>query len=86
MRGSIRKRGATWTCTFDEPSPDATHKQRTKGGFKTRKSAQAFLVEQLARLDGGTYAAPAKLLHVAAARLGDRPGTILELRALAAAG
>src|SRR4051812_41293741 len=60
MRGSVRRRGTTWTVTYDEPSPDGRRKQRSKGGFATRRAAQAFLTEALARLGDGSYAAPAK--------------------------
>ena len=60
-RGSIHKRGQTWTVVYDEPSPDGKRRQRSKGGFPTRRAAQAFLTEQLARIDGGIYSAPAKL-------------------------
>jgi integrase len=61
MRGSVRKRGASWSVVFDEPAPDGQRRQRTKGGFGTRRDAQTYLTEQLARLDGGTYSAPAKI-------------------------
>jgi integrase len=60
MRGSIRKRGSTWTVTYDEPSADGRRKQRSKGGFATKRLASAFLTEALARLGDGTYAMPAK--------------------------
>jgi hypothetical protein len=39
MRGSIRKRGETWTITYDEPSPDGKRRQRSKGGFPTKRAA-----------------------------------------------
>ena len=60
-RGRIHKRGKTWTVVYDEPSPDGKRRQRTKGGFATQRMAQAFLTDQLSRIDGGRYAAPAKL-------------------------
>jgi len=60
MRGSISKRGQTWTVVYDEPSPDGNRRQRRKGGFPTKRSAQQYLNDALSRLDGGTYSAPEK--------------------------
>jgi integrase len=60
MRGHLRKRGSTWTVTYDEPSSNRKRKQRSKGGFSTKREASAFLTEALARLGDGSYAAPAK--------------------------
>jgi hypothetical protein len=41
MRGSIKKRGSTYTYVIDiGPDPlTGKRRQRTKGGFRTRKSA-----------------------------------------------
>ena len=61
MRGSIRKRGAAWSVTYDEPSGDGKRKQRSRSGFATRREATAFLTEALARVGDGSYAAPSKL-------------------------
>ena len=62
MRGHVHKRGQTWTVVYDEGTrEDGTRRQRTKGGFQTRKAAEAFLADQLARLGDGSYTAPAKL-------------------------
>jgi integrase len=60
-RGSVRQRGATWTVMFDEPRADGRRRQRSKGGFRTRKDAERYLHEQLVSLDAGTYMAPHKL-------------------------
>jgi hypothetical protein len=48
------------SVVYDEPSRDGKRRQRMKGRFGTRREAQAFLTEQVARLDGVTYAARAK--------------------------
>ena len=56
MTGNIYKRGSSWSVRYDEPSPDGRRKQRSKGGFATRKDAQRFLTDALARLDSGLYA------------------------------
>lgn len=61
MTGSVYKRGKTWTVVVDEPSPDGKRRQRSKGGFRTRRDAQQYLTEALARIAGGTYATPTKL-------------------------
>jgi integrase len=60
-RGSVRQRGITWTVVFDEPQADGRRRQRSKGGFRTRKDAERYLREQLVSLDAGTYMAPHKL-------------------------
>lgn len=61
MRGHIAKRGATWTVSFDEPAVDGRRRQRSKGGFATKREESAFLTDTLARLAGGTYASPSRL-------------------------
>jgi integrase len=60
-QGSVRQRGSTWTVVFDEPRADGRRRQRSKGGFRTRKDAERYLREQLVSLDAGTYMAPHKL-------------------------
>jgi integrase len=60
-RGSVRQRGTTWTVVLDEPRADGRRRQRSKGGFRTRKDAERYLREQLVSLDAGTYMAPHKL-------------------------
>jgi site-specific recombinase XerC len=61
MRGSIRKRGSSYTWYLDVPDP-ATGKrhQRSKGGFRTKKECQAALTEALAALRIGTFVEPSK--------------------------
>ena len=62
MRGHVYKRGSTWTVVYDEkPDENGKRRQRSKGGFATRREAQRFLTDTLARLDTGSYAAPSKL-------------------------
>jgi integrase len=61
MRGHVRKRGATWTVVYDEGRDEhGRRRQRSKGGFATRREAQAFLHSVLTRLGDGSYAAPSK--------------------------
>jgi integrase len=60
-QGSVRQRGRTWTVVFDEPRAHGRRRQRSKGGFRTRKDAERYLREQLASLDARTYVAAHKL-------------------------
>jgi len=61
MRGHVRKRGSSWTVVYDEGYDEhRRRRQRTKGGFPTRREAQAFLTDVLARLGDGSYAQPSK--------------------------
>jgi len=61
MRGHVRKRGSSWTVVYDEGQDErGKRRQRSKGGFATRREAQAFLTDVLSRLGDGSYAAPSK--------------------------
>ena len=53
MRGRVYKRGSTWSFVVDVPSDDGQRHQKTKGGFATRKAAEAELRALLSRLDSG---------------------------------
>lgn len=60
MNGSfVRKRGKTWTAYYYLPG--AVRRQRTKGGFRTKVEAQAYLTEQLGRLQRGSLVEPSRL-------------------------
>ena len=62
MRGHITKRGATWTYVIDVGFDEhGRRKQRSKGGFRTRREAQAALTEALTTIQHGTYTAPNRL-------------------------
>lgn len=62
MRGHVHKRGSTWTAVYDEGRNEGgKRRQRTKGGFATRREAQTFLTDILSRLGDGSYAAPSKI-------------------------
>jgi integrase len=62
MRGSIYKRGSTWTWHVDVGVDSVTgkRKQQTKGGFKTKRECQAALNDALAALRVGTLVKPSK--------------------------
>ena len=58
MRGSESVKSAGWAARWDEPGEGGKRRQRRKGGFATKRKADRFLRDQLARLDDGTYATP----------------------------
>lgn len=60
MRGSTRKRGATWTAYWDGSADPETGKrqQKSKGGFRRQKDAERFLQETLPKVAAGTYFEP----------------------------
>lgn len=47
MQGSVRKRGDTWSYRFDLGVVDGKRQQREKGGFRTKKEAEAALAKAL---------------------------------------
>src|SRR5215203_3229412 len=56
-RGSVKRRGSSWTIVLDVGPDPATGKrrQKAKGGFRTRKAAEAGLRELTASVDSGRY-------------------------------
>jgi integrase len=62
MRGSIKKRGSTYTYVVDiGPDPlTGKRRQRTKGGFRTRKECLQALNDVIAAARAGTFVEPAK--------------------------
>jgi integrase len=56
-RGSVRKRGSTWTVVLDVGSDPVTgrRRQKSKGGFRTRKAAEAALRQLSASVDAGRF-------------------------------
>jgi integrase len=62
MRGSIRKRGSTYTYWLDVGPDPVTGKrrQRTKGGFRTKRECQAALNAAIAAVQGGTFVEPSR--------------------------
>jgi integrase len=55
MRGAVYKRGSTWTWHFDvDPDPlTGRRRQRTKGGYPTKKAAEQALGEAIGRWRAG---------------------------------
>jgi len=61
QRGSIRKRGATHTAYWFIAGRDGKRVQRTKGGFRIKREAQAHLTEVLAAVQDGSFSEVADL-------------------------
>jgi integrase len=62
MRGGTRKRGMTWTWYLGVVDPTTgRRRQLTKGGFRTKREAQAALNEAMAALRSGTFVEPSRL-------------------------
>jgi hypothetical protein len=63
-RGSIRKRGQTWTVTVDVGRDPTTRRRRqvSRGGFKTKKEAAQWLTSTLGQVDQGGFVAPTREL------------------------
>jgi integrase len=63
MRGHVRKRGATWTVVYDEGRDERGRRmQRWRGGFATKREAEAFLASTVSSIGDGSYVPPSKLL------------------------
>lgn len=62
-QGFVRKRGSTWTYYFeDDPDPSTGRRvQRSKGGFATKKDAQAALAEVTSELNKGRFVEPHRI-------------------------
>ncbi|MED4533587.1 Arm DNA-binding domain-containing protein [Metabacillus fastidiosus] len=60
MKGSIIKRGASWTYIIDIGKDPVTGKrrQRTKGGFRRQKDAEVALRKILTEIDENRYVEP----------------------------
>ena len=58
MRGHVRRRGSTWTYVIDLAADPATgrRRQKSKGGFPTKKAAEEAMRDAIARGTGGTGA------------------------------
>jgi len=62
VRGGTRKRGSTWTWYLGAVDPaTGRRRQLSKGGFRTKREAQAALNEAMAALRAGTFVEPSRL-------------------------
>jgi Phage integrase, N-terminal SAM-like domain/Arm DNA-binding domain len=90
VRGSVRKRGETWTWYLWVPDAiSGKPRQRSKGGFRTKKECQDALNDSLADLRKGTFVEPSRRTIAsfltdewlpAVAAQGRRPGTVANYR------
>ncbi len=60
-RANISKRGATWTYYLYVTGGDGRRRQVAKGGFRTRKEAEAARVEALNAMRSGTWVRPKRV-------------------------
>src|SRR5687768_11071172 len=60
-RGNVRKRGSTWTYYVYATGGDGRRRQVSKGGFRTRKEAEAARVRALSALQTGTWVRPERV-------------------------
>ena len=60
VRGHVRKRGATWSYVIDVGRDPVTRKRRQvwKGGYRTRKAAEAALAGAIGAVNAGTHVSP----------------------------
>jgi integrase len=62
MRGSVIKRGSTYSIVLDlGRGPDGRRQRRWHSGYRTRKDAERARVELLAQVDHGIYVEPSRL-------------------------
>lgn len=62
MKGGTRKRGKSWSYYFDAAQMDGKRKKIEKGGFRTKKDAEAALAKALAEYgSSGEVFSPAKI-------------------------
>lgn len=62
MQGSfVKKRGQRWTAFYYVPGLAGQRRQRSKGGFATKREAQAFLSSVLTSVQQGDYVEHSKL-------------------------
>jgi integrase len=64
VRGHVRQRGKTWSLVYDEGvGEDGRRIQRWRGGFGTRREAEAALAKVLNSIASGTYLEPTKMTY-----------------------
>ncbi|MEX2659057.1 MAG: site-specific integrase, partial [Acidimicrobiales bacterium] len=60
-RANVSKRGSTWTYYVYVTGGDGRRRQVSKGGFRTRKEAEAARVRSLGALQSGTWVRPERV-------------------------
>jgi integrase len=63
MKGYFRRRGSSWSFTLDVGKDnEGNRKQKTKGGFKTKKEAEQACAELISQIHKGQYIEPSKII------------------------
>ena len=63
MTGGIRKRGSTWSYYFDLGKIGGKRQKKEKGGFKTKKEAEAALAKAISEYNSaGTVFEPSEII------------------------
>jgi integrase len=97
MRGSVVKRGTSWSLVYRAPDPESGQtKQVWRGGFARKRDAETALREIIGQVDAGTYTKPTRVtlgqymledwlpsLDAAVAGGTLRPTTVAQYRTLA---
>ncbi len=60
-RANVRKRGSTWTYYVYVTDGDGQRRQVSKGGYRTRKEAEAARIKALSSLQNGTWVRPERV-------------------------
>lgn len=62
VKGHFKRRGASWYFWVElDPGPDGRRRQKSKGGFKTRKEAERAFAEFRDSVRLGAYVEPTKM-------------------------
>lgn len=61
MQGSVVQKKGRWYPITRHRQPDGTYKQRSHGGFATKREAQMILNEAINRMNKGVYVEPTKI-------------------------
>lgn len=60
-RGNVRKRGTTWTYYVYVTDGGGDRRQVSKGGFRTRRDAEAARIAAMSSLQKGTWVRPERV-------------------------
>jgi integrase len=60
-QGHVYKRGGTWTYVLDTSLPGQRRRQKSRGGFRTKRDALSALNEAQGALQRGLYVEPSRL-------------------------
>ena len=55
MQGSVRKRGSMWSYSFDMGTVGGKRQRKEKGGFRTKKEAEAALAKAISEYNNAGF-------------------------------